>query len=169
MLFVSMSVVIIVVLEELLLIIPNVQLTVFLILLFSSVYTLKESIVMIIVYVILDSLYMGTFHVLYMAPMILGWSLIPLGLKTILKNTNNELHYALFAFVFGFVYGWMFIPFKMIEQSIFRLGPYLIADLPFEIIMAVVGFLTVYYLYKPLRRILIAAIEGHELEKNERL
>ncbi len=60
----------------------------------------------------------------------------------------------MFAFVFGFVYGWVFIPFRMLQLGIDELWPYLLADLPFEIIMATTGLLTVLWIYKPLYNIM---------------
>jgi hypothetical protein len=136
--------------EQVLLFIPNVQFTVLLIILFSSIFTFKESIVYVIGYVLLDSLYMGGFNLFYMVPMLLSWALIPMLYHTVLKKTSNEYILGGFAFIFGFVYGWMFIPFNMLQTGIYNVVPYLIADIPFEIIMAVTGFVTVVWLYKPL-------------------
>lgn len=154
MLLISVSVPIIIVQEYALVSLPNIQFTVLLIILFSTIFTFKESIIMIFVYVLLDSLLMGAFNPLYMIPMFLGWSVIPLVLNTVLKNTRNELTLAFFAFVFGFIYGWMFIPFRMMQYGVTILTPYLIADLPYEIVMAVVGFVTVLLAYKPLYKVL---------------
>ncbi|MCK5387817.1 MAG: hypothetical protein KAJ22_00890 [Candidatus Izimaplasma sp.] len=149
-LMVALSIAIIFTQEQLLMFIPNVQLTVLLIILFVSVFSFKESMIMITAYVFLDSLYMGGFNVFYMVPMMLAWYLIPLSYHTILRQTKSELKLAIFALVFGFVYGWMFIPFNMIQTGIPNFIPYLIADLPFELIMATTGFLTVLWIYKPL-------------------
>jgi len=138
----------------LLMFLPNVQLTVLLIILFVSVFSFKESMIMITSYVFLDSLYMGGFNVFYMVPMMLSWYLIPLSYHTILRRTKNELKLALFAMVFGFIYGWMFIPFNMIQTGIPNFIPYLISDIPFELIMATTGFLTVLWMFKPLYKVL---------------
>lgn len=154
MLMIALAVPIIIIQEELLLIFPNVQFTVLLIILFSSIFTIKESLIMVFVYVLIDSMYMGALNPLYMIPMILGWSLIPIVAHTILRNTKSEIVLAFFALVFGFVYGWMFIPFKIIEQGITEVWPYFVADLPFEIIMSVTGFTTVILLFKPLYSVL---------------
>ncbi len=153
-LMIALSIAIIFTQEQLLIFLPNIQLTVVLIILFVSVFTFKESIIMITSYVFLDNLYMGGFNVFYMVPMMLAWYLIPISYHTILHKTKNELKLALFAMVFGFVYGWAFIPFNMIQTGIPNFIPYLIADLPFELIMATTGFLTVLWLYKPLYKVL---------------
>ena len=128
---VALAIAIIFTQEQLLMFIPNVQLTVLLIILFVSVFSFKESIMMITAYVFLDSLYMGGFNIFYMVPMMLAWYVIPLSYHTILRQTKNELKLAIFALIFGFIYGWMFIPFNMIQTGIPNFIPYLIADLPF--------------------------------------
>ena len=151
---VALSIAIIFTQEQLLMFIPNVQLTVLLIILFVSVFSFKESIMMITAYVLLDSLYMGGFNVFYMVPMMLAWNIIPISYHTILGKTKSEHKLAIFALVFGFVYGWMFIPFNMLQTGIPNFIPYLIADLPFELIMATTGFLTVLWIYKPLYKVL---------------
>ena len=156
-LMVALSIAIIFTQEQLLMFIPNVQLTVLLIILFVSVFSFKESIMMITAYVLLDSLYMGGFNVFYMVPMMMAWYLIPISYHTILRRTTNEVKLALFAFVFGFVYGWVFIPFNMLQTGIAFL-PYLAADLLFEVIMAATGLLTVLWIYKPLYKVLTEVI-----------
>ena len=153
-LMISLSIAIIFTQEQLLMFLPNVQLTVLLIILFVSVYSFKESIIMITAYVLLDSLYMGGFNVFYMVPMLLAWYLIPLSYNTILRRTKSEHKLAIFALIFGFIYGWMFIPFNMIQTGVPHFLPYLIADIPFELIMATTGFLTVLWMYKPLYNVL---------------
>ena len=119
---------------------------------------------MIFVYVFLDSMYMGTMDLFYMVPMMIGWSIIPVVHHTLLRNTNNEYILAVFALSFGFMYGWVFIPFRMFQFGISEVWPYFIADLPFEIIMAVVGFGTVLLAFKPLKRVLDQVIEQETYE-----
>jgi len=140
--------------EQMLLFLPNVQFTVLLIIIFSSVFSLKESLVYILGYVLLDNMYLGGFNLFYMIPMLLAWSLIPITYHTILRKTTNEYYLGVFAFVFGFVYGWMFIPFNMIQTGITNLIPYITADILFEVIMAITGLLTVIWLYQPLMSVL---------------
>ena len=162
---ISLSIAILFTQEQLLMFLPNIQLTVLLIILFTSVYTFKESIIMVTAYVLLDSLFMGGFNVFYMVPMLLAWYLIPLSYHTLLRKTKSELKLALFALIFGFIYGWMFIPFNMIQTGIPNFVPYLIADIPFELIMATTGFLTVLWIYQPLYKVLteIVTVKNHSI------
>lgn len=150
----AMSITILVVQEMLLMVIPNVQFTTLLIVLYASLFTFKENIIMIFIYVFIDSLYMGALNPLYMIPMVIGWSLIPIAYHTVLKQTTSEVKLAVFGLIFGFLYGWTFIPFRMIELGIDEFWPYLILDLPFEMIMAVANFVTILWLFKPLHKTL---------------
>ncbi len=134
--------------------IPNVQFTVALLVVYASIFTYKENMILIFVYVILDNLYMGTFSPFYLMPMLIAWSLIPTVYHFLLRRTTNEKKLACFGLVFGFVYGWVFIPFHMIQTGIHTWWPYLLADLPFEIIMATSGFLTILWTYQPLYRLM---------------
>ena len=140
--------------EQMLLFLPNIQFTVLLVFVFVSIFTFKESLIYIIGYVLLDNLYLGGFNLFYMLPMFFAWGCIPLIYHTLLSKTRNEKKLAFVALIFGFVYGWMFIPARMIQTGIDEFWPYLIADLPFEIIMSVTGFVTVYWFYPNLLRVL---------------
>ncbi len=158
----SMSVTILFVQEQVLTFIPNVQFTTLLIVLYASLFKFKENVMIIFVHVILDSLYMGAFNPFYMTPMFIGWVLIPIIYNTLLHRTKNEVTLAIFALVMGFVYGWVFIPFVMIQLGMNQAWPYFLADLPFEIIMATTNFVTVLWLYQPMYRILSVEIEKLE-------
>lgn len=162
MLMIASSVAIIFVQEQALLFLPNVQFTVLLIILFSSVFTFKESTLMILVYVFLDSLYMGALNPFTVVPLVIAWMLIPIAYNSILRRSNNEFVLAIFALFFGFIFGWVFIPFNMIQTGIMNPLPYLIADLPFEAIMAGTGFLTVVWAYKPLKIVMNQLLYGAE-------
>lgn len=163
MLFIAAAVSIIFVQEQMLMFLPNIQFTVLLIILFSSIFTFKESVTMILVYVLLDSLFMGAMSPFTVLPLIIGWMLIPISYHTILRRTENEYILAVFALLFGFVFGWVFIPFNMLQTGISNPIPYLIADIPFEALMAGCGFLTVIYVYKPLKQTLNQLVHGPEL------
>ena len=147
---IAMSVAILFVQEQMLMILPNISFSVLLIILYASVFELKENIILITAYVILDNMFLGGFNLFYMIPMLLAWYIIPVSYHTFLRKTKNEVTLARFALVFGFVYGWIFIPFSLIQMGMNNFIPYLTADILFEITMAISGFLTVYWLFKPL-------------------
>jgi hypothetical protein len=149
MIIIAMLTTIMLVLEQVMVILPNIQLTTLLIVLFSKHFKLKESIIMIIVYVILDSLWMGAFNLFYMIPMIIGWSVIPITIHLVFKKPINIYKLATFGMVMGFIYGWTFVPFNVFMTGV-PIQAYLIADLPFQIMMGVTNFLTILWLYQPL-------------------
>lgn len=163
MLMIASAVAIVFVQEQLLVFLPNIQFTVVLLILFSSVFTFKESVMLITAYVLLDSLYMGALSPFTVLPLWIGWMLIPISYHTILRRTKNEYTLAFFALVFGFVFGWVFIPFNMIQTGIMNPMPYLIADLPFEGIMAGTGFLSVIWVFKPLESAFLEITDGMEI------
>lgn len=140
--------------EQLLIFLPNFSFTVLLMFVFASVFSFKESMIYIGIYVLLDSMYMGAMNMFYMIPMLIGWSMIPLFYRLFLYRLKDEVYLAVAAFFFGFLYGWIFIPFNMIQFGIAKFWPYLLADLSFEIILAVTGFFTVLLLFKPLKQVL---------------
>ena len=150
MMMIALSVAILFTQEQIMVFLPNISFTVVLIVVFVSVYSFKESIILITAYVILDSIYMGGMSPFLIIPMLIAWYLIPISYHTILRKTKSEVKLAMFAFVFGFVYGWVYIPFRMIQIGISELWPYLLADILFEVIMASFGFLTILWLFKPL-------------------
>ncbi len=151
--------------QQVLAFLPNVQFTTMLVIVFASVFTFKETVSLVFVHVFLVNLISfvgGGFNPLVLTPMLLAWLLVPIAYNTFLRRTKNEVALAFFALFFGFIYGWVFIPFTMLQVEVFEFWPYLLADLPFEIIMGTSGFLTVLWLFKPLHRLLrreIASIE----------
>ena len=86
--------------------------------------------------------------------LVIVWSLIPITLNTIFKRVNNELHLAVIGLIFGFVYGWILIV-PGIHLTNIPIKAYLISDIPFEIIMGISNFLTIYWLYNKLYIFLI--------------
>lgn len=147
---IAMSVAILFVQEQMLMILPNISFSVLLIVLYASIFEFKENIILITAYVILDNMFLGGFNLFYMIPMLIAWYIIPISYHTFLRKTTNEVKLARFALAFGFVYGWIFMPFSLIQMGMTNFIPYLTADLLFEITMAISGFLTVYWLFKPL-------------------
>lgn len=150
MMMIALSVAILFTQEQIMVFLPNISFTVVLMIVFVSVYSFEESVILITSYVILDNIYMGGMSPFIIIPMLIGWLLIPISYHTILRKTTSEVKLAIFAFVFGFVYGWVYIPFRMIQVGITEFWPYLLGDLLFEVIMGSFGFLSVLWLFKPL-------------------
>ena len=131
--------------------IPNVQLTVALLLIYAAVLPWGVLVPLTIAYVLLDNWIMGSLNIVYFVPMLAAWLL----LVTVGKWLNKGPRWAmvLWATAFGFVYGWFFaIPQTFLLHV--NLWAYLAADFPFEVIMAATNFASVAFLHPPLTSLL---------------
>lgn len=135
--------------------IPQVQLTVLLILVYAMFLPYAELIPMIVAYVLLDNLLMGSFSLLYTPTMLIIWPLFAVVARR-LRRHPDYLKFIL-VIVFSFVYGWAFVPasiYVMHLSSWTMVYSYLVADFPAEIAFAVVNIITFQLLYTPLVRLL---------------
>lgn len=145
---IAVSTAIIFVLEQLLSFLPNIQLTVFLIVLFSKKLKFLKTIIIVIIHTALDNLIMGSFNIIFFPFMLLGWLIIPIMLSTVFRKINSPLCLALLGMLFSFVYCFiMLIPNIIILKVDFL--PYFIADIPFELLLALSSFISILWLYKP--------------------
>jgi len=144
---------------------PNVQTTVLLIVLYTKVLGFKKTTLIIMIHVILYNTLspFGAVIPLHFISMFVGYMIIPISLQTIFKKLKSPLQLASAGLLFGFLYGWAFIP-----VSVFVLGipfmTYFLMDLPFEMVMAVSNFLSIYWLYEPLSKLLIVQTAHYYLE-----
>ena len=119
--------------EQLFSFIPNVQLTVFLLVLYSKVFGLKKTCIIILIHTILDNFVIGSLNLIYFPFMLIGWLIIPIVTTTILKKTNNNIVLALAGIIFSLIYCWIFIIPNVIVYKI-NILTYLSADIIFEIV-----------------------------------
>jgi hypothetical protein len=146
--------------EQLLTFLPNIQLTVFLIVLYSKVFKLWKTLVIVLIHTILDNIFMSSFSIYYFPFMLLGWSLIPIIINVFFKKVENPIILALVGLSCSFIYSWMFAIPQVIITKV-DLIAYLVADLFFELILALTSFLTILWLYKPCSKLL------YKLESNK--
>ena len=95
--------------EQLLSSLPGVQLTVFLIILFSKKIGLVRTSLIIILHVILDNIYMASFSLMYTPAMLVGWLIIPLTICTIFKKVESPIILAILGILYSFIYCWLYI------------------------------------------------------------
>lgn len=145
--------------EEALSFIPNVQLTVFLLILYSKIFGFKSTAIIICIHTLLDNIVMGSLNVFYFPFMLIGWLLIPIVVCTLLKKCNNNFILASFSIIFSFVYCWIFMIPNIIFYSI-DIKAYLISDILWEIVFAVSSFLTTLWLYNPCASILNKLVDN---------
>jgi energy-coupling factor transport system substrate-specific component len=143
---------IVVTLEQLLSMLPNIQLTIVLLMVFISVLNFPESLILVLVYTILDNV-LGGFSI-YFIPMLFAWSLFAIVVYFIRgKHRDLVIFSAIFPVIFSVALG---VP-AIIIQSMNPVG-YFIADIPFTVIFIVNNIITVVWLYPVLQKTLVKAI-----------
>ena len=149
---ISLLAVVLFVQEQLLMVIPNVSLTIILMILYSKKLGLKKTLLIIFVYCMLDNLYMSSFNIVFTPVMLIGWFIIPITLNTVFKKVNNIFHLSLIAFLLSLTYSWAFVipSCLMFDMNVIT---YMIADIPYELILGISSFATTLILYKPLSRV----------------
>ena len=144
--------------EQAFTLLPNIQLTVMLLVLYSKVLGLKKTTFIILVHTLLDNLVMGSFNLYFIAFMLAGWLLIPLLLTTVFKKVESTIALAFLGILFSFLYSWVMAPASLIIQDALTL-PLLIAylqiDIWWEILLAMSSFLTILWLYEPLHHVMM--------------
>ena len=143
---------ILVVQEQILGFLPNIQLTLFLMVVFSKKLGLIRTIIIITCYTLIDGLIGGPFNIIYITFMLIGWLIIPILLCTIFKKVQSPLYLALLGVMFAFTYSWINIIPNLILTSATIIS-YLIADYPFELLLAASSFLSILWLYTPIERV----------------
>lgn len=140
--------------KELMSFIPNVSLTVFLIVLYSRVFGRRKTLFILLVYVLLDNMIMGNMGPIYIPFQYVAWAVIPVLLTTVFRDVNDPLRLALLAALFSFLYCWILVIPGCIVMNI-GVKAYLAADISFEVILAVSGFVSVLLLYRPCYKVMI--------------
>ena len=145
--------------KELLTFIPNVSLTVFLIVLYSKAFGMKKTLFILLVYVLLDNIIMGNMGLIFVPFQYIGWALIPLLLCTVFRGVHDPLRLALLSALFSFLYCWIMVIPGVIVMHV-SAGAYLAADITFELVLAASSFVSVLLLYRPCYRVLSALNSG---------
>lgn len=137
--------------EQLLVFLPNIQLTFLLIVLYTKIFGVKKALMIVFVHVILDNMIMGSFTFITMIPMLVGYTVLVF--LTNLVKDKNLLLIVLFACIGSIIYSYMFVFMNKIVYDI-DIITYLISDLPFEILLILSTILTITYLFRPLEKVL---------------
>lgn len=144
--------------EQLLTFLPNIQFTVFLLVLYSKVFGFTKTILICLIHVFLDNIVMSSFSLYYTPFMFIGWAVIPILVCFLFEKTENTIVLALVGTICSFIYSWSFL----IPNAIFtevNIFVYLANDLIFEIILACSSFLSILWLYKPCSKMLLKFVQ----------
>lgn len=152
--------------EELLSFLPNIQFTIFLIVLFSKKLGLLRTSLIVIIHVILDNLFMNSFNIIYTPWMLIGWLLIPLTLCTVFKGVESNVWLACLGILYSIIYCMLFIIPTVMINEVDPLA-YFISDIPFECLLAASSFLSILWLYKPCAKVLDNLLEKHNITKQD--
>ena len=142
--------------KELMSFLPNISFTVFLILLYAKCLGFCRTAVIITVYLLLDSTIWGSLNPIFTTAQWVGWMLGPVLYCTAFRKTENNIVLACAAALAAFLYCWVIIvPTALIyTDQIGTLGAYILADIPWEIILAISGFIPTLLLYEPLSKLM---------------
>ena len=137
--------------EEALSFVPNVQLTVLLLVLYGAYCGPKWGSAIVLMHVLLDNLFVGSLTLYVMIPMFIGWEAILLASYMVRKK--NIYIKALVAGLGALLYCWIFVFSTVLFYKV-DMTAYIIADIPFEIILVVCSVITVLWLFNPLYKAL---------------
>ena len=139
--------------EQILSFLPNIQLTILLLVLYSKKLGLVKTIIVVIIHSFLDCLVTGSLNLYYFPFMLIGWLAIPVIINLFFKKTESVLILAIMGIVFSLIYSWIYIiPNVLIPNESFKkvgVINYLAADLLFEVLLASSSFLSILWLYNP--------------------
>lgn len=152
--------------EEALTILPNIQFTQCLIAIYYFSFGLWDTLIIVTIHTLLDNLIMGSLSLMYTPAMLIGWLTLPLILH-LFRKIKNRWIIASVVGLHGLIYSWLFLVVSVFLYKVEFL-PYFIADIPFEIILVICGFVTTFILLEPLTKVLKNLHDGyHEQEKSE--
>ena len=148
--------------KEILSFAPNISLTGLLILLYAKCLGFGRTAVIMVVYILLDSMLWASLHPIFTTAQWIGWMLGPALYCTVFKKTENSLVLAAAAALAAFLYCWvMIVPTALLyTNQIGTLGAYILTDIPWELILALCSFVTVLLLYEPLSGLLRKLLAG---------
>lgn len=138
--------------EAALMFLPNVQVTVLLIVVYSKVFNLKKSILIVTIYTILDNLLF--LNIYYLPFMLVGWLVIPVSLNTVFKKVNNVYILATLSIFYVLFYSLMYV---VADVIILKIGflERMLSDSIFVMIFIVSSFVSILWLYEPLKKLLL--------------
>lgn len=136
--------------EQLFSFLPNIQLTVFLIVLYTKTFKYFKTIIIILIHCLLDNLINGSFILFPFA--FIGWCFIPVLISIFANGSDNPIILAIIGIFGSFLYSWMMIIPNVFIYSI-NIIVYLSGDIIFELILAFSSFLTILWLYNPCKKL----------------
>ena len=104
---------------------------------------------------------------MYTPAMLIGWISLPLILH-LFRRIKNRWVISTIVGLHGLIYSWIFVFVSVVLYKVEFL-PYFLADIPFEIILVICGFVTTFLLIEPLTKVLRELRYGKENELEENI
>lgn len=133
--------------EEILSVLPNIQLTFLLLAVYVKVFGFKKTSLIVLAHVLLDNMIMGSLTPIVMIPMLFGY-MIYIGLVYLVRNKSIWL-ISLIGILGSLIYCYLFLVVNQVFLDI-DIFAYWISDIPFEILLALSTVTSIIYLFKPL-------------------
>lgn len=149
--------------EQILSFLPNIQLTVFLIILYSKLLGFRKTSVIVVIYFALDCLVNGSFNLIFIGFQLLGWLIMPLLMCTVFKKVTNNIALAFISILFSLLYSWIMIYPSCLVYG-YELIACFIADLPFEALLAGSSFVSTLLLFNPVYGTILKILPEKENE-----
>lgn len=150
--------------EQLLSFLPNIQLTIFLLVLYTKVFGCLPTLGIIMIHVGLDCIINGSIAPFVMIPMGIGYACIPIFIHFFLKNTNKPLFLALYGILSAILYSLCFTFTNALFLDI-SIKNYIVADIPFVLLLCASSFLSILWLYAPCYQLLQKRLPAYMLKK----
>ena len=139
--------------EQLLFFLPNIQLTILLLVVYSKRLGFIKTSIVVVVHTFLDCLVTGSLNLYYFPFMMIGWMMIPIIICLFFRKCENPFIFSIMGIVFALIYCWIFIiPNILIPNGFINstgIINYLVADSTFEILLAASSFISILWLYTP--------------------
>lgn len=154
--------------EQLFSFLPNIQLTIFLFVLYAKVLGCLPTLGIAIIHVGLDCIINGSIAPFVVIPMAVGYVCIPILIHFFLKNTNKPLFLALYGVFSAILYSLCFTITNALCLDI-SIQSYILADIPFVLLLCASSFLSILWLYAPCYQLLQRLLPVYLFKKGEPL
>lgn len=150
---VSACISIIFVQEQLLSFLPNIQLTILLLTVYSKRLGFIKTSIIVLIHTFLDCVVTGSLNIYYFPFMFLGWLVIPIVICLLFKKCESSIILSVMGIIFSLIYSWIFIiPSVIIPNGSLNstgIVNYIVADIWFELLLACSSFVSILWLYTP--------------------
>ena len=119
---------------------------------FSKVLGFKKTSVIIIIYTVIDYMIIGGIS-LFTPFVLIALIMIPLTLTTVFKKVEEPIYLAFLGILYSFIYSLLYVLATVLINEVNFIA-YLASDIIFEVILAASTFISVLWLYTPLKKFL---------------